>query len=265
MTSSTSLRTDLPEFTPEPAALPFSARHIGPDAAAVARMLDVVGLASTEELVERAVPAGDPRRRPRPARGPRRDLRHRRPARARRPQPGRALDDRPRLLRHPHPRRGAPQRPGGPLLVHRLHALPAGDLPGPPRGAAELPDRGHRPHRARRRQRLAAGRGDRRRRGDDAGPAHLQGAEGRRVRRRRRRAAPDPRRAAHPSPPAGHRPRRDRPRRRRPAGRGGRARGVRGAAAVPRDPGPGPRPRPRRRRRARPRRASRSPRPTCWR
>jgi glycine dehydrogenase len=58
MTSSTPLRTDLPEFAPEPAALPFSARHIGPDAAAVARMLEVVGLASTEELVERAVPAG---------------------------------------------------------------------------------------------------------------------------------------------------------------------------------------------------------------
>ncbi|MEZ0492884.1 aminomethyl-transferring glycine dehydrogenase [Kineococcus sp. TBRC 1896] len=50
--------TELPEFTPEPAALPFSARHIGPGAAAVARMLDVVGLSSLDELVDRAVPAG---------------------------------------------------------------------------------------------------------------------------------------------------------------------------------------------------------------
>ncbi|MBB2902772.1 glycine dehydrogenase [Kineococcus radiotolerans] len=58
MTSPTPLRTELPEFAPEPAALPFSARHIGPDAAAVARMLQVVGLTSTEELVDRAVPAG---------------------------------------------------------------------------------------------------------------------------------------------------------------------------------------------------------------
>ncbi|MEZ0165193.1 aminomethyl-transferring glycine dehydrogenase [Kineococcus sp. LSe6-4] len=52
------LARDLPEVAPEPAALPFSARHIGPDAAAVARMLDVVGLASLDELVDRAVPAG---------------------------------------------------------------------------------------------------------------------------------------------------------------------------------------------------------------
>ncbi|PRY17831.1 aminomethyl-transferring glycine dehydrogenase [Kineococcus rhizosphaerae] len=50
--------TELPEFTPEPAALPFSARHIGPDAAAVARMLSVVGLDSLDDLVDRAVPAG---------------------------------------------------------------------------------------------------------------------------------------------------------------------------------------------------------------
>lgn len=58
MTSPTPVRSDLPEFSPEPAALPFSARHIGPDAADVARMLEVVGLSSTEELVDRAVPAG---------------------------------------------------------------------------------------------------------------------------------------------------------------------------------------------------------------
>ena len=61
------------------------------------------------------------------------------------------------------------QRARGPELVHRLHAVPAGDLPGPARGAAQLPDRGRRPDRAADRQRLAARRGHRRRRGDDAG------------------------------------------------------------------------------------------------
>ena len=61
------------------------------------------------------------------------------------------------------------QRARGPDLVHRLHAVPAGDLPGPARGAAQLPDHGRRPDRAADRQRLAARRGHRRRRGDDAG------------------------------------------------------------------------------------------------
>ena len=51
-------------------------------------------------------------------------------------------------------------------LVHRLHALPGGDRAGPPGGAAQLPDDGVRPHRRSDRQRLAARRGDRGRRGD---------------------------------------------------------------------------------------------------
>jgi glycine dehydrogenase len=58
MTSPSVPATDLPEFTPEPGALPFSARHIGPAASDVARMLSVVGLGSVDELVDRAVPAG---------------------------------------------------------------------------------------------------------------------------------------------------------------------------------------------------------------
>ena len=44
------------------------------------------------------------------------------------------------------------QRAREPALVHRLHAVPARDLAGPPRGAHQLPDDGHRPHRARRRR-----------------------------------------------------------------------------------------------------------------
>ena len=39
------------------------------------------------------------------------------------------------------PRRDQAERAGEPGLVHRLHAVPAGDLAGPARGAAQLPDR----------------------------------------------------------------------------------------------------------------------------
>ena len=59
MTSTPSTSTPtLPSYAPDPTPIPFSARHIGPDASAVARMLAVVGLDSVEELVDRAVPAG---------------------------------------------------------------------------------------------------------------------------------------------------------------------------------------------------------------
>ena len=69
-----------------------------------------------------------------------------------------------------HPGRDPAQRAGEPGLVHGLHALPAGDLPGPAGGAAQLPDDDRRPDRAAGRGRVPAGRGDRRRGGDDAGP-----------------------------------------------------------------------------------------------
>ena len=72
------------------------------------------------------------------------------------------------LRRHHHPAGDPPQRAGEPGLVHRLHAVPAGDQPGPAGGAADLPDHGRRPHRAAGGRRVAAGRGDRGRRGDDA-------------------------------------------------------------------------------------------------
>ena len=47
---------------------------------------------------------------------------------------------------------------GEPGLVHGVHPVPARDQPGTPRGAAQLPDDGDRPHRARHGQRLAARR-----------------------------------------------------------------------------------------------------------
>ena len=40
-----------------------------------------------------------------------------------------------------------PRRAREPGLVHGVHAVPAGDLPGPARGAAQLPDHGRRPDR----------------------------------------------------------------------------------------------------------------------
>ena len=108
-------------------------------------------------------------------------------------------DDRARLPRHRHPGGDPPQRARGPVLVHRLHAVPAGDLAGPARGAAQLPDDGRRPDRAADRQRVAARRGHRRRRGDDAGAARQPQGDGR-VRRRRRRAAADDRGGRAPAP-----------------------------------------------------------------
>ena len=47
-----------------------------------------------------------------------------------------------------HPAGDPAQRPGEPRLVHRVHAVPARDQPGPARGAAQLPDDGRGPHRA---------------------------------------------------------------------------------------------------------------------
>ena len=99
-------------------------------------------------------------------------------ARSRGPQHGGRADDRPRVLRHVTPARDPAQRAGEPGLVHRLHALPAGDLAGPARGAAELPDDGRGPHRPARRQRLAPRRGHGRRRGDDADAARAKAPPG---------------------------------------------------------------------------------------
>ena len=209
MTSPTPVRSDLPEFSPEPAALPFSARHIGPDAADVARMLEVVGLSSTEELVDRAVPAG--------IRDGVLDLPAAldetavtaAPARAGRPQPGRDVDDRPRLLRHPHPGRRAAQRARGPRPGTRptRRTSPRSPRAGSRRCSTSRPMVTDLTG-ARRRQRLPARRGHRRRRGHDPRPPDRQGPRRRRVRGRRRLPPADHRRGAHPRRAAGRRGRR---------------------------------------------------------
>ena len=70
----------------------------------------------------------------------------------------RRADDRPGLLGHRHAGRHPAQRAREPGLVHGLHAVPTRDQPGPAGGAAQLPDHGGGPHRARYGQRLAARR-----------------------------------------------------------------------------------------------------------
>ena len=120
--------------------------------------------------------------------------------------------DRPRLLGHDHAAGDPAQRAREPGLVHRLHAVPARDHPGPARGAAELPDDGGRPHRHGPRQRVAARRGAPRppRRWRCAGACRRHG--GRRVLRRRRLPPADDRRGRDAGRAARHRGGRRRPR-----------------------------------------------------
>ena len=131
--------------------VPFAARHIGPDSPAVRRMLEVVLGADPSAGLRRPGRAG------RPAVPP--AIRMDGPLAPRRraaTEPEvlaelRALAARNTVLPSmiglgyygTHHAAGHPaQRAGEPGLVHRLHAVPAGDQPGPARGAAQLPDRG---------------------------------------------------------------------------------------------------------------------------
>ena len=157
-------------------------------------------------------------------------------------EPARRGDDRARLPRHDHAACDPSQRARGPQLVHRLHAVPARDQPGPARGAAQLPDRGGRPDGSSHRRRLAARRGHRRGRGHDAREAGEQESH-RPVRRGRRCPAADHRRGAHPRPGDGHRGGGGRPHRGAARARRG-ADAVRRAGAVPGHLRPGGRPAP---------------------
>ena len=132
-------------------------------------MLAALGLASLDALSTRPCPrrsacAG---RCALPA-AARRARAARRAARAGRAEPGVPLVHRHGLPRLHHAAGDPAQRPREPGLVHAVHALPGGDRAGPAGGAAQLPDDGRRPHRPAARQRVAARRGHRRRRGDGA-------------------------------------------------------------------------------------------------
>ena len=81
---------------------------------------------------------------------------------------------RPGLLRHAHAGRHPAQHPRESGVVHRVHAVPAGDFAGAPRGARQFPDDGVRPDRHGDRQRVDARRSHRGGGGDDAGAARRQ-------------------------------------------------------------------------------------------
>ena len=166
-----------------PAAFPT--RHIGPDAGRDRRHAE----GARARLARRA--HGPDRARRDPAEAAARAAGAGR-ARSRRSPSSRAWRAKNRVLRSfigmgyydCHTPAGDPaQRAREPGLVHAVHALPGRDRAGPARGAAQLPDDGRRPHRAAARQRLAARRGDRRRRGDDALPRARQARAGRLLRR----------------------------------------------------------------------------------
>src|SRR5574337_207661 len=96
----------------------FADRHIGPDRAAAAAMLAVIGVDSLDDLAARALPAD--------------------------------------ILDPLTPAGAAPQHHAKPGLVYRLLPVPAGDQPGSAGSTAELPDHGRRPHRPGDRQRIDA-------------------------------------------------------------------------------------------------------------
>ncbi len=182
------------------------------------------------------------------------------PAGAGRPEPGGDLAHRHGVLRHLHAA-GHPAQPARePGLVHRLHALPARDQPGPARSAPELPDDGRRPHGHGPGQRLDAGRGDGGRREHDDVSTAVQEPE-RHLRRAPGHPSPDDRRPPHAGRTGRHRPggrRHRRPRRHRllrcppllphlvgcdpppESVHGSRARGRRAGRGRRRPPGPRP-------------------------
>jgi hypothetical protein len=120
-------------------------RHIGPSPTEMEAMLKVIGYDSLDALIDDTVP---------------KSIRQTKALEWGAPMTEReALDklaDRPGLLRHHHAAGHPAQHPGKPGLVHRVYALPAGNQPGAPRGALELPDHGLRPDRPRRGECLAA-------------------------------------------------------------------------------------------------------------
>ena len=121
----------------------------GPTTTRSRRCSATIGCQSLDELVAQTVPPSIRGREPLDlpaARGESEALC--RPARDRRPQPGVPLVHRHGLLRLRHAAGDPAEHPRESRLVHAVHALPGRDRAGAPRGAAQLPDHGRRPHRA---------------------------------------------------------------------------------------------------------------------
>ena len=145
----------------------FQSRHIGPRPHERDAMLQVIGAPSLDALMDEAIPASIRLKAP-PSAPSRSASTSSSPGSARsRAATAGALVHRPRLLRLRHAVGHPAQRAREPRLVHALHAVPGRDRAGPPRGAPHVPDDGRGPHRDAGRQRVAAGRADGGRRGDD--------------------------------------------------------------------------------------------------
>ena len=153
----------------------FLARHIGTTDDDQAAMLATLGFATRGALIDAIVPPAIREQAPMKLAAPVPEAEAlAQAARDRRAEQGAEVVHRAGLLRHAHAGRDPAQHPREPRLVHRVHALPAGDLAGAARGAGQLPDDGVRPDRHGDRQRLDARRGDGRRGSDDAGAARGQ-------------------------------------------------------------------------------------------
>ena len=127
----------------------FVPRHIGPSEAEVAAMLGVLGYATLDELIDATVPEAIRLRRPLAIHAGRSRARGAgRAAGDRAEEPGVPVVPRLGLLRHAHAAGDPAQHPREPGLVHGVHAVSGRDRAGAPRGAAELPDDGHRPDRS---------------------------------------------------------------------------------------------------------------------
>ena len=183
----------------------FPARHIGPNLADTRAMLAVVGVPSIETLISQAVPKSIRLDRPLALPAPATEAE----ALA---ELGAKMDAN-KVLKSfigagyhgTHRAAGHPaQSVREPGLVHRLHALPGRDQPGPAGDAVQLPDAGHRTDRPAGRVRFAARRGDGRRRSR----RHRCQASSRQEEPRRARrpaASADAGRRPHPRRAARHR------------------------------------------------------------
>ncbi len=188
----------------------FARRHIGPSPDERAEMLEAVGAPSLDALMDEAIPASIRLKKPLslpPAESEHQYL-HRLGHLAHRNKRLQVLH-RSRLPRHLHAERDPSDGDGEPGLVHAVHALSGGDRTRPARIAPQLPDDGDGSDGDGSGERIAAGRGDGRRRSDgaDAPRAH-EPDEGRRTERlpRQRRLLPaDDRRPSVESRAAGDR------------------------------------------------------------
>ncbi len=207
----------------------FVDRHVGPNAGERRKMLDGLGYTNLDALVAAAVPEvirDDALDLPSAVSELEVLAELRRLGSRNRPVPSMIG-----LGYHPADARCDPaQRPGEPGLVHRIHPVPAGDLPGTSRGAAQLPDHDCGSDRSGDGRGFAAGRVDRRGRGHAACPPGRQEARDK-VRRGRQDAAADDRGGPYPRRGTGGR-RGGRGPVDRPSGASGRI-GVRCPAGIP--------------------------------